>query len=742
MAFSIFLTFTAFAQLEVKEGSFKEVPGFVNINTEKMYDDNDKPYAVLKIKTENISSKERRELDFKGDAQTFFEIEYKDGEVWLYITYYATFIKIYHEELSSTEYYFPFDMKPKHGYEIVLVNKANYMASGFGMMEITTIPESATITMNGRILDQKTPYKNDMIAAGKYEIVLSKDRYKPVTIVFEIKADEKTKIPPIDLPLDVAEITLKTDDDTEVYIDGELKMKGTWRGELKSGNYEVTYKKRYHNDAVQVIVVEGGENQTYELKPAPICGKLTVITEPAGVNVMIDDVNYGVTPVTLDNVIIGNHVLTLTKGYCLPFQKEFALDEENEVVIDEKFVTKREVYVSTDESGDQLFLDGKYLGISPITSELEFGEHELVAVRETSIADIADLATLDENKFKKKSFAISWEDEPVVKLTFEHGAIKGVFSVSKTKKVKFSQGNLQYQASTNTWRFAEHQWDVIREGNDSISPSYSGWIDLFGYGTSGYKGMYPYMTSEKECDYFGEEIITTNDYQSAKKVEYNIQGTNYDWGVYNAISNGSGRMWRTLTGGEWEYALFYRETPSKVRFACARVSGADGVILLPDNWNNNTYRLKKTNNVDACFDSNIITSSEWNALENAGAVFLPVAGYRVGTKWKGKEEMQGKTEYTSKKVGGGFSQTTQYIYFVTGSYWSTDGYTYYYQDYENGKYHDTYNGRITHSSFYGNTVRLNDIRETMEFDKKLHAVESGLNSLRAGLSVRLVSDEN
>lgn len=111
------------AQLQVKEGSFKKVDGFVNINTEKMFDDNDKPYAVLKIKTENINDQQRRELSFGGDAQTFFETEYKDGEVWLYISYYATFLKISHPDLSSTEFWFPFDMEPKCGYELTLVNK-------------------------------------------------------------------------------------------------------------------------------------------------------------------------------------------------------------------------------------------------------------------------------------------------------------------------------------------------------------------------------------------------------------------------------------------------------------------------------------------------------------------------------------------------------------------------------------------------------------------------------------------
>ncbi|MBO6056783.1 MAG: hypothetical protein J6P64_00980 [Bacteroidales bacterium] len=120
---TIILSIPAFAQLEVKSGSFKEVPGFVNINLDIQTDDNDVPYAVLKVKTENINDKQRRELLFQGDAATFIECEYKVGEVWVYLTYKATYLKISHPDLSSTEFWFPFDMQPKKGYEIVLVNK-------------------------------------------------------------------------------------------------------------------------------------------------------------------------------------------------------------------------------------------------------------------------------------------------------------------------------------------------------------------------------------------------------------------------------------------------------------------------------------------------------------------------------------------------------------------------------------------------------------------------------------------
>ena len=220
--FAVICSFNLLAQLEVKEGSFKEVPGFVNINTEKMYDDNDKPYAVLKIKTENINSKERHELNFGGDAQTFWEAEYKDGEVWLYISYYATFLKISHEEFSSTEFHFPFDMKPKCGYEMTLVNKTVSTNSGTGSLFLTTQPENdATIVLNGRVLNQKTPYDNEMMPVGKYEITVRKQFFEPVTQIVEIKDGANLNIK-IDMPRAYGTVRIDSDpSEVAVWIDNK-----------------------------------------------------------------------------------------------------------------------------------------------------------------------------------------------------------------------------------------------------------------------------------------------------------------------------------------------------------------------------------------------------------------------------------------------------------------------------------------------------------------------------------------
>ena len=382
----LFFSVCAYAQLEVKPGSFKEVVGFVNIDPDKQTDDNDKPYAVLKIKTENISSKQRRELSFKGDAQTFFEVEYKDGEVWLYISYYATYIKISHEEFSSTEFHFPFDMEPKKGYELTLVNKASPVINGWASLTIKTNPEiRANIKLNGRDLNETTPYTNGMIPSGKYEIVLSKDRYKTTTHNIEI-LDGDTAVVELTLPIDVAVITLAADDYTEVIIDGKYIQKGTWSGELYSGNHEIFYRKPRHKDAKLTILVEGGVSKKYELKPEPINGVINVDTEPSGATVYIDGIKYGSTPITINDVIIGKHELKLDKSGFGIIIESFTLAEDEPVIINEDLLNGQEITITTGSTSADVFVDGQPIGKSPIKTAVSFGRHTISAYTEDKSA--------------------------------------------------------------------------------------------------------------------------------------------------------------------------------------------------------------------------------------------------------------------------------------------------------------------------------------------------------------------
>lgn len=181
----------------------------------------------------------------------------------------------------------------------------------------------------------------------------------------------------------------------------------------------------------------------------------------------------------------------------------------------------------------------------------------------------------------------------------------GVFSVSQYKKMSFAKGNLQYQPSTRKWRFANNQWDIIGDKNNNISSNYSGWIDLFGWGT----GTQPTQCSEHNSVY--------SDFK--------------DWG--NNITNADGKRWRTLSKKEWEYVLNERTTNSGIRYVRAIVNGVNGVIILPDNWLSSYYSLSNPNNPSSDFTKNTISKNDWNKKFQAnGAVFLPVGGFRDGKK--------------------------------------------------------------------------------------------------------------
>ena len=204
------------------------------------------------------------------------------------------------------------------------------------------------------------------------------------------------------------------------------------------------------------------------------------------------------------------------------------------------------------------------------------------------------------------------------------GAKFGLFSVSDKRKVQFSQGNLQYNPRLDIFRFADNQYDCLTTENMWIGESYNGWIDLFGYGTSGWKGgrscFRPYETNTNDAMYMINSTGTGDDLIGIYE--------NADWGIYNRIINGANvyGIWRTLTYSEWTYVLNDRPNANNLK-TLATVNNKRGLILLPDNWvmpAGLTILFTMTNYNDVTCNATM-----WQTLEDAGAIFLPAAGIRT-----------------------------------------------------------------------------------------------------------------
>lgn len=203
------------------------------------------------------------------------------------------------------------------------------------------------------------------------------------------------------------------------------------------------------------------------------------------------------------------------------------------------------------------------------------------------------------------------------------GALAGRFTINaEGNQVVFSLGNLQYQASTQTWQFAAKQHNLIGTANTHISDDYSGWIDLFGWGT----GNHP-TEHRPHSEYYGKFA---------------------DWGA-NAILNGGNEanMWRTLTTEEWSF-LFCGRTNAAKLFGMGSVNGVKGAILLPDNWSGNLFTDTENGlsdrdgwykNLDGTnFTFHTYSAAQWEIMEANGAVFLPVTGYRIDAEVAQTEE--------------------------------------------------------------------------------------------------------
>lgn len=257
------------------------------------------------------------------------------------------------------------------------------------------------------------------------------------------------------------------------------------------------------------------------------------------------------------------------------------------------------------------------------TEEVDVAETERQKAEAEAEAAKAEKARLKAEADKKKAEEArlvaekeTQNDAKPAKSKSNAGELPGVFSVGANKKVRFSQGRLQFNPAKYEFRFAKNQYDVIGEDNKKVAPNYDGWIDLFGWGTSGYMGCQPTEISKNYSDYGpkGGDLTGAN--------------ANYDWGVYNPITNGGNKegLWRTPTADEWEYLINKRPNADKLKVKCT-VCDIMGYFILPDDFWNNRLRLPLDITASDC-SVNKYTAEQWSQLEALGVVFMPRSLYR------------------------------------------------------------------------------------------------------------------
>ena len=182
---------------------------------------------------------------------------------------------------------------------------------------------------------------------------------------------------------------------------------------------------------------------------------------------------------------------------------------------------------------------------------------------------------------------------------FPDGVLPGVFSISDSKKVVFSRGNLYWNGSSFQFEGSQLMYDGL--WNEShVSHFY--WTPEV---RNAYGAEFDY---DIDVEMLPEDVLFTN--------------------VDGFTANGESNAWFTMTNEEWEYLLGESGADSRDgKCSFATVAGRKGWVIAPDNY---TGTLKEK------YDA-----AEWPSAEEDGLVFLPFAGQRMTADEMGDFETQG-----------------------------------------------------------------------------------------------------
>lgn len=278
-------------------------------------------YAIIKVTDENADDLKAYTFNF-GNMNHFVE-EHND-ELWVYVQKNAKTVTITRNGYATLHRY---DLQTTIGegktYKMVLSSQGPVVHTQMVLFQVSPADAKAVLSIKGSepdaveqmlgVVDASGALAKNM-TCGTYVYHVLSENYYPSEGRIVLNDPSQTHREEIVLRPRFSSVTLTVDADADIYVNGEKKGTRSWTGQLNAGNYQVECRQASHRSSTQSIVVEENVSRTYTLTtPTPITGTLSVISSPLGATIQIDGKEYGTTPQNIQNLLIGNHTLTLTK---------------------------------------------------------------------------------------------------------------------------------------------------------------------------------------------------------------------------------------------------------------------------------------------------------------------------------------------------------------------------------------------------------------------------------------------
>lgn len=191
------------------------------------------------------------------------------------------------------------------------LEKSVELNPAFGSIAITCNVIGAKVMLDGKTTNQVTPCTLEEVPSGQHIINIQKDKYSPrqQSVVVE---DGQTAQLSISMDARFAQVNITSLDGAQIYCNGELKGTTRYIGDLMEGFYDIEVRLAHHKSKTKQIQVIAGQSQDISLNPTPIYGSLDVTSTPHDADVTIDGKLYGKTPLTIEQLLEGQHQVVIS----------------------------------------------------------------------------------------------------------------------------------------------------------------------------------------------------------------------------------------------------------------------------------------------------------------------------------------------------------------------------------------------------------------------------------------------
>lgn len=277
-------------------------------------DQNGEVTALIKVVTTQTG------FSFDGGALGVVKTMQKPGEIWVYVPRGLRKITISHPQLGVLrDYYLPMTVSSARTYEMILVTGTvettvrQARTSQYVVFQLS--PPNAVVELDGELLQTDGGTATKMMKFGSYNYRVQAPNYLPEAGNVIVNDPKNKYIISVALKPNFSVVTLKVDNEAEIWVNGKCEGTGSWTGNLGAGTYEFETRKQNHrNVSITRDIIATTEPQTITLQaPKPILGEADINSSPAMADIYIDDKKVGQTPQMVSDLLVGQHQVRISK---------------------------------------------------------------------------------------------------------------------------------------------------------------------------------------------------------------------------------------------------------------------------------------------------------------------------------------------------------------------------------------------------------------------------------------------